>query len=222
MGKCKGVRAPADRDLQERALQGWEWPWEVTAPSPWQARLGWDGSLRNVCLNHAKVIKVYDLIEPPIPLWTRHDHPPQLSALFPDHIWCSVGFIPISMVKPANTSLHFCNVDYKKKSVHSHVSGWILLTSEPTFHRNCDSWISCHHPKSAGRTQAEENPRITKAGKDLQDCQVQPKITGTQPNHAKAIKVLLQCGQPSITWGQEGKSSHKVTVTNLMRGKKNI
>lgn len=136
--------APADRDLQERALQGWERPWEVTAPSLWQARLGWDGSLRNVCLNHAKVIKVYDLIEPPIPLWTRHDHPPQLSALFPGHIWCSVGFIPISAVKPANTSLHFCNVDYKKKSVHLHVSGWILLTSEPTFHRNCDSWISCH------------------------------------------------------------------------------
>lgn len=108
--------APADRDLQERALQGWEWPWEVTAPSPWQAWLGWDGSLRNVCLNHAKVIKVYDLIEPPIPLWTRHDHPPQLSALFPGHIWCSVGFIPISVVKPANTSLHFCNMNYKKIS----------------------------------------------------------------------------------------------------------
>lgn len=112
-----------------------------------------------------------------------------------------------------------------KKSLHLHVSGWILWTSEPTFHRNCDSWISCHHPKSAGRTQTRENLRIIKVGKDLQDCQVQPKITGTQPNHAKALtglKVLLQCSQPSRTWAQEGKPSHKVTVTNVMREKKYI
>lgn len=116
--------APAGRDLLEGAFQGWEWPWEDPAPSPWQAQPGWNGSLQNVCLNHAKVIKVYDLIKLPIPLWSRSDHPSQFSALFPDPLGCSGGFIPISTPKPANTSLHFCTArekTHQNNPVHLHI-----------------------------------------------------------------------------------------------------
>lgn len=142
-------RGHAGRDVLGRAFQGWEWHWEVPAPSPWQAQPAWNGSLRNVCLNHAKVIKVCDLIQPPIPLWSGSDHPSHFSALFPHHLGCSGGFIPISLAKHANTSLHFCNVNYNKNPnpVLLHINGQILSASEPTFHRNCEF----HHPKSAGQ-----------------------------------------------------------------------
>lgn len=87
---------------------------------PWQAQTASHSSLRNVCLNHGKVIKI---CEPPIPLWTGSDHPSQLSALFPAHLGCSAGFIPITMAKPANTSLHCCTENYKKTPVYLHTNG---------------------------------------------------------------------------------------------------
>lgn len=102
------------------------------------------------------------------------------------------------------------------KTVHLDINRQILSTSEPPCYRNCEF----HHLKSAGRTQARENPKIIKVGEDLQDCPVQPKTRGTKPNHAKALTGLKVLLQPSKTWGQQGKSSYKVIVMNLIRGKK--
>ena len=95
-------------------------------------------------------------------------------------------FIPISLyivTKPKNICLHMCSMN-SIKSMHLHINGQILLTSQTRpLHRHCFSRISCHDQNSAGSAWA--------------------KITGTRLNHSKALTriqgaALMQSVQDSL------------------------